>query len=170
MEKWSPGNISHGTSNLLSGMNDIDAKSIHCIASNVVSIDSRDQDLPLVVVNEEATDHDDQPWYFLVRWLTPLISDSDFSTYFEQAENGFDFRDKPLKNLPPSKKEVIILGGKKTSLSFTWNDFLAMVFFSIKIDVSFFTHVWFLFWGLGFIRALHIVTRSLSARGRAKSQ
>ena len=107
MEKWSPGNISHGTSNLLSGMNDIDAKSIHCIASNVVSIDSRDQDLPLVVVNEEATDHDegDQPALVLLGTVTdtPYFREADFSTYFEQAENGFDFKDKPLKNLPLSK-------------------------------------------------------------------
>ena len=65
MEKGSPCNISHGTSNLLSGMNDVDTKSVDCITSNVISIDTRDQDLSFMVVNEEAADHDDDgtSWY-----------------------------------------------------------------------------------------------------------
>ena len=89
MEKGSPGNISHGTSNLLSGMNDIHTKSVNCITSDIIPIDTRDQYLSFVVVDEEATDHDDdddQPWYFLVRYLTPPILRWLFFTYFEQAE------------------------------------------------------------------------------------
>ena len=89
MEKGSPCNISHGTSNLLSGMNDIYTKSINCITSDIIPIDTRDQYLSFVVVDEEATDHDDdddQPWYFLVRYLTPPILRWLFFTYFEQAE------------------------------------------------------------------------------------
>ena len=70
MEKGSPCNISHGTSNLLSGMNDIYTKSINCITSDIIPIDTGDQYLSFMVVDEEATDHDDQPWYFLVRYLT----------------------------------------------------------------------------------------------------
>ena len=51
-------------------MNDIYTKSINCITSDIIPIDTGDQYLSFMVVDEEATDHDDQPWYFLVRYLT----------------------------------------------------------------------------------------------------
>lgn len=57
MEERSPGNISHGTSDLLSCMDDINTKGINGVSSNVISVDSGDQDLSLVVVNEEASNH-----------------------------------------------------------------------------------------------------------------
>jgi hypothetical protein len=42
---------------LLPGVNDIHSKGIDGIAADVVAVDSRDEDLALVVVDEQASNH-----------------------------------------------------------------------------------------------------------------
>lgn len=45
--------------NLLPGMDDVDSKSVNCISANVIPIDSRNQHLTLVVVDEQPSNHFD---------------------------------------------------------------------------------------------------------------
>ena len=40
-------------------MNDVNSEGVHGIATNVIPVDPGDQDLSLVIVNEEASDHFD---------------------------------------------------------------------------------------------------------------
>ena len=64
-------------------MNDIDAKSIHGVSPNVIPVDAGDEDLSLMVVNEEASNHFDcrvknSPQFQEGRTLVPTVT-----LYFE---------------------------------------------------------------------------------------
>lgn len=52
MEEGSAGNIRHWWSNLLSSMDDIHPESVHSVSSDVISINSGDEDLPFMIVNK----------------------------------------------------------------------------------------------------------------------
>lgn len=51
-------NIGDRTSNLLPSMNHIDSKCINCISSDIISINPRDEDFSLMIVNKQASNHD----------------------------------------------------------------------------------------------------------------
>ena len=57
MEKLGAGDVSNRWSDLLPGMNHIDAKRIDSIAADIVSVDARYQHLTLVIVDEQTTNH-----------------------------------------------------------------------------------------------------------------
>jgi hypothetical protein len=58
MKEACPSDVSDGRSDLLASVNYIYAKCIDSIASDVIAIDSRDQDLTFMIVHEQAANHD----------------------------------------------------------------------------------------------------------------
>lgn len=59
MKETRPCDVSNGRSYLLTSMNYINAECIDGISSNIIAIYSRDQDLTLMIVDEQAANHDD---------------------------------------------------------------------------------------------------------------
>jgi hypothetical protein len=57
VEKAGPGNVGHRGPNLLAGMDHIDPKCVDGVAADIVTVDSRYQDLAFVVVHKEPTNH-----------------------------------------------------------------------------------------------------------------
>ena len=57
MEERRPGNVSHRTSNLLSCMDYIDAKSVHGITAYIITINSWNEHFAFMIVNEQSPDH-----------------------------------------------------------------------------------------------------------------
>lgn len=57
MEERSASDVSDRAADLLSGMNHIHTKCVHCIPANVIPIDTGDQDLALVIIHEQAPNH-----------------------------------------------------------------------------------------------------------------
>jgi hypothetical protein len=57
VEKARSGDVYDWESDLVTGMNDIDSKGIHSIATDVITIYTRNQHLALVIVHENTTDH-----------------------------------------------------------------------------------------------------------------
>jgi hypothetical protein len=57
VKETGPRDVRNRRPHLLSRMDDINAKSIHRIPSNVIPVDARNQNFPLVVVHEQTTNH-----------------------------------------------------------------------------------------------------------------
>ena len=52
MEERGPGNVGDRAPDLLSCMNDVDPKGVDGVTANVIPVNSRDQDLALMVVDK----------------------------------------------------------------------------------------------------------------------
>lgn len=72
VEEAGPRNVGHWRADLLAGVDDVDPKGVHGIPTDVVAVNSRDQHLALVVVDEQAANH-------LVRYL--MVSPSRCNIY-----------------------------------------------------------------------------------------
>lgn len=57
MKEGCPCNIGNRRANLLSSMYDVNSECVHSIPSNIISVDSRYQHLPLVVVYKKTPNH-----------------------------------------------------------------------------------------------------------------
>lgn len=57
MKEARPGDVGDGRANLLAGVNHVHAECVDSIASDIIAIHSRDENLAFVVVHEQTTDH-----------------------------------------------------------------------------------------------------------------
>ena len=57
MKEGCPGDVGYRGSHLAPSMDNVHPEGVHSVAPNVVPVDSGDEDLPLVVVAEQAADH-----------------------------------------------------------------------------------------------------------------
>ena len=73
VEKRSSSDVGYRRTNLLSRMDDVDSKRVHSIPTDVIAIDARNQYLTLVIVDEETTDHLEQPLITIVAISVEII-------------------------------------------------------------------------------------------------
>lgn len=68
MEKGSSCNVGDRWSDLLPCMDDVNSECIHCISANVISIDTRNQNFPFVIIDEKASNHGES-WSLEQTWV-----------------------------------------------------------------------------------------------------
>lgn len=57
MKETCPGDVRYRRSHLLTCMNDVYTKGVDGIASNIVTVNSRDQNFALMIIHKQSSDH-----------------------------------------------------------------------------------------------------------------